>query len=225
MLWVEDLPWIGERIKMAEIKKFTKLAANPDDTKRVTPIEEHEFRDKFQRDRDRILYSKEFRRLSGKTQIFVTGSDDNIRTRLTHTLEVAQIAETISRVLGLNVLLTNAIALGHDIGHTPFGHVGERTLNHIMNGCFDYYGYNNELIDEEKGFKHNLQGVRVASFLEENSDKNDGGLNLTKYCLWGIQNHTSRTYKDCEFCKNKKECRYKNNGKKCSAYSSGRSNY
>ena len=96
---------------------------------------QHAFRTRFQRDRDRILYSKEFRRLSGKTQVFVAGFDDHVRTRLTHTLEVAQIANTILRQLGLNELLGEAIALGHDLGHTPFGHIGERTLNYILNGC------------------------------------------------------------------------------------------
>lgn len=181
-------------------------------------IEEHGYRNKFQRDRDRILYSKEFRRLSGKTQIFVTGSDDNMRTRLTHTLEVAQIAETISDKLGLDSILTRAIAYGHDIGHTPFGHVGERTLNYIMNGCYPYYHYNDQLIDEEKGFKHNLQGVRVACSLEESLDENNQlvkGLNLTTYTLWGIQNHSSLAHKECEYCKRHSECRYKNNGKSC----------
>lgn len=190
-----------------------QFKARDEDTFRVIKIEEHSFRDKFQRDRDRILYSKEFRRLSGKTQIFVTGFDDNMRNRLTHTLEVAQIADTISRELGLNTNLTMAIAYGHDVGHTPFGHVGERTLNYIMNGCFDYYGYNRDLLKTQKGFKHNLQGVRVTSYLEGQDD--DAGLNLTMYTLWGIQNHTSREYKGCEYRKNQKTCRYKNCNKDC----------
>lgn len=94
-----------------------------------------------------------------------------MRTRLTHTLEVAQIAETIARKLKLNEMLTIAIAYGHDVGHTPFRHVGERTLNSFMNGCYDYHGYFDELKDNDKGFKHNYQGVRVCSFLESlNSD-------------------------------------------------------
>lgn len=197
---------------------ISNFRANADEARRLKEIEEHEYRNKFQRDRDRILYSKEFRRLSGKTQIFVTGSDDNMRTRLTHTLEVAQIAETISDKLGLDSILTRAIAYGHDIGHTPFGHVGERTLNYIMNGCYPYYHYNDQLTDEEKGFKHNLQGVRVACSLEESLDQNNHlvkGLNLTTYTLWGIQNHSSLVYKECEYCKRHNECRYKNNGKKC----------
>lgn len=195
----------------------SKFAAKEENSVRLHEIEPHAYRSSFQRDRDRILYSKEFRRLSGKTQIFVTGSDDYTRTRLTHTLEVAQIAETISERLGFNSMLTRAIALGHDIGHTPFGHVGERTLNYIMNGCMPYYGFSDNLTEADKGFKHNLQGVRVACCLEQNYDgpSNKYGLNLTKYTLWGIQNHSSLTYKECEFCKNNKECRYKNRDKQC----------
>ncbi len=203
---------------MLEYRDLSKFKAQEKDTSRLFVINEHSYRSKFQRDRDRVIYAKEFRRLSGKTQIFVTGSDDNMRTRLTHTLEVAQIAETIAVRLKLDSMLTRAIAMGHDIGHTPFGHVGERTLNYIMNGCYPYYGYNEELYDEEKGFKHNLQGVRVACFLENNLDDNSEGctgLNLTKYTLWGIKNHSSLKYKECEFCKNHKECRYKNCGTKC----------
>ena len=122
---------------------------------------EHEFRSKFERDRDRILYSKAFRRLSGKTQVFVTGHEDHIRTRLTHTLEVSQIATTIASYFGLDIALTEAISLGHDIGHTPFGHEGERILNFIMNGCEEIKEFNNNIPIEEKGFKHNWQSLRV----------------------------------------------------------------
>ena len=107
----------------------------PQNAFRLQQIEPDELRDNFQRDRDRILYSREFRRLSGKTQVFVSSHDDNLRTRLTHTLEVAQISNTIAQNLNLNTTLTEAIALGHDVGHTPFGHIGERVLNHLMNGC------------------------------------------------------------------------------------------
>ena len=195
--------------------KIVFFAADPNKATRLDDIGEHEYRDKFQRDRDRILYSKEFRRLSGKTQVFIAGYDDNMRTRLTHTLEVSQIAVTIAKRLGLNESLTEAIALGHDLGHTPFGHVGERTLNYIMNGCFPYYGFNTDLASEEKGFKHNLQGVRVASFLEDSINPEKHGLNLTKYTLWGIANHSSPKYKECEYCRNHKKCRYKNCDKDC----------
>ena len=205
-----------------KVLNLSRYRANEENAQRLLTIEEHEYRSPFQRDRDRILYSKEFRRLSGKTQVFVTGSDDNMRTRLTHTLEVAQIAETISDRLQLNSMLTRAIALGHDIGHTPFGHVGERTLNYIMNGCFDYYEYSRKLREEDKGFKHNLQGIRVACKLENDLDKAEKGqfgLNLTRYTLWGIKNHSSLYYKHgCEYCLDHKQCRYKNSGKPCKGY-------
>ncbi|MBO8139965.1 MAG: dNTP triphosphohydrolase [Thermosipho sp. (in: Bacteria)] len=141
-----------------------------------------DIRDEFQRDRDRILYSKPFRRLSGKTQVFFVGTDDHIRTRLTHTLEVNQIANTISSYLGLNTTLTEAIALGHDIGHAPFGHAGERVLNSIMNG---EDSINEKLIkldeirDKDKGFKHNLQALRILKDLTMNYE-GDYGLNISK---------------------------------------------
>lgn len=123
----------------------------------------------FQRDRDRIIHSKSFRRLKHKTQVFIIPEGDHYRTRLTHTLEVAQIARTIARALRLNEDLTEAIALGHDLGHTPFGHAGEVALNEVFSG----------------GFKHNLQSIRVVTELE-----GEGGLNLTFEVLDGILNHT-----------------------------------
>jgi len=158
---------------------------------------EHEFRSKFERDRDRILYSKAFRRLSGKTQIFVTGHEDHIRTRLTHTLEVSQIATTIASYFGLDIALTEAISLGHDIGHTPFGHEGERILNFIMNGCEEIKEFNNNIPVEEKGFKHNWQSLRVLTQLEKKSELYNG-LNLTNYTLWGILNHSKLEWEECE---------------------------
>ncbi len=124
----------------------------------------------FQRDRDRIIHCKSFRRLKHKTQVFLSPESDHYRTRLTHTLEVAQIARTISRALYLNEDLTEAIALGHDLGHTPFGHAGERALNTCLNG----------------GFTHYEQSVRVCKKLE----KQPRGLNLTYEVLDGILNHT-----------------------------------
>lgn len=192
-----------------------KYMAGEDEACRLVEIQKHSYRSVYQRDRDRILYSKEFRRLSGKTQIFVAGSDDHVRTRLTHTLEVAQIAETIAGALNLNSVLATAMAYGHDVGHTPFGHVGERTLNFIMNGCFEYYGYNEGLQNNEKGFKHNYQGIRVTEFLEELDGSTNAGLNLTKYTLWGILNHTKTTYKKCEYYSGNGTCRYKNCNKRC----------
>lgn len=141
----------------------------------------------FAIDRDRVLYSKAFRRLSDKTQVFFSDEIKDLRTRLTHTLEVNQIAKTIVSSLSCNLDLTEAIALGHDVGHTPFGHVGERTLSLIMNNC-EQLGI--AVVDKNKGFKHNLQSLRVLCDLE-------GDLNLSKYTLWGIVNHSSLKYKTC----------------------------
>ncbi|MFA7466782.1 MAG: deoxyguanosinetriphosphate triphosphohydrolase [Desulfotomaculaceae bacterium] len=126
-------------------------------------------RTEFQRDRDRIIHSKSFRRLKHKTQVFIIPEGDHYRTRLTHTLEVAQISRTIARALRLNEDLTEAIALGHDLGHTPFGHAGESALAAIMPG----------------GFKHNRQSLRVVEELEGGR-----GLNLTAEVRDGILNHT-----------------------------------
>src|SRR5512137_1175184 len=128
----------------------------------------------FARDRDRILHSNSFRRLKHKTQVFVAPLDDHYVTRLTHTLEVAQVARTISRALSLNEDLTEAIALGHDLGHTPFGHAGEYVLDDILK---TYYG---------RRFFHNEQSVRVVEAIE----KNGRGLNLTFEVVDGIRNHT-----------------------------------
>ncbi|MCX7920689.1 MAG: deoxyguanosinetriphosphate triphosphohydrolase [Clostridia bacterium] len=128
-----------------------------------------EVRTEFQRDKDRIVYSKAFRRLKHKTQVFISPEGDHYRTRLTHTLEVSQIARTIARSLRLNEDLTEAIALGHDLGHTPFGHTGEAVLNSI---CLH-------------GFKHNEQSIRVVDILEK-----ENGLNLTWEVRDGIRNHT-----------------------------------
>lgn len=176
---------------------YSIFAADQNYIQRIHEEEEHIFRNKFQRDRDRILYSKEFRRLSGKTQVFVGGFDDHARTRLTHTLEVAQITNTICRELGLNEDLGEAISIGHDIGHTPFGHIGERTLNYIMTGCDDIKGINTKMKNEYKGFKHNWQGLRVTMDLEKTS-RDFNGLNLTPYTLWGILNHSSTKYSNCD---------------------------
>lgn len=132
---------------------------------------EDEIRTIFQRDRDRILHSKAFRRLKHKTQVFLDPEGDHYRTRLTHTLEVSQIARTIARALRLNEDLTEAIALGHDLGHTPFGHAGERALNEVS----------------PYKFHHNEQSVRVVEILEKHGE----GLNLTKEVRDGMKNHRS----------------------------------
>ena len=154
------------------------------------PYSSKPYRDEFQRDRDRILYSKEFRRLSGKTQVFLTTSHDHVRTRLTHTLEVSQISRVTANNLSLDPALAEAIALGHDVGHTPFGHVGEKTLSLIMSNCDQLANFQDSMKTEDKGFKHNLQSLRVTCDLEELYGKT--GLNLTNFTLWGIQNHTKK---------------------------------
>lgn len=125
----------------------------------------------YQRDRDRILHSKSFRRMKHKTQVFLAPAGDHYRTRLTHTLEVAQIARTIARALRMNEDLTEAIALGHDLGHTPFGHAGEDILDEL----------------HPKGFRHYYQSVRVVELLEKNCQ----GLNLTKEVRDGMMNHST----------------------------------
>lgn len=130
-----------------------------------------DFRTDFQRDRDRVLHCKAFRRLRHKTQVFLSPEGDHYRTRLTHTLEVSQIARTIARALRLNEDLTEAVALAHDLGHTPFGHAGERALDRCM----------------ESGFRHYEQSVRVVDLLE----KDGRGLNLTWEVRDGILNHTT----------------------------------
>ncbi|MBQ1407398.1 MAG: deoxyguanosinetriphosphate triphosphohydrolase [Eubacterium sp.] len=139
---------------------------------RAVPEDDCDFRTVFQRDRDRIIHSKAFRRLMHKTQVFLSPEGDHYRTRLTHTLEVTQVARTISRALGLNEDLTEAIALGHDLGHTPFGHNGEAVLNDLYPG----------------GFRHNEQSLRVVDVLESGIGRR--GMNLTFEVRDGILNHT-----------------------------------
>ncbi|HKQ29991.1 MAG TPA: deoxyguanosinetriphosphate triphosphohydrolase, partial [Burkholderiales bacterium] len=134
------------------------------------------YRSEFQRDRDRIVHSTAFRRLEYKTQVFVNHEGDLFRTRLTHSIEVAQIARSIARTLGLNEDLSEAIALAHDLGHTPFGHAGQEALN----DCMKDYG----------GFEHNLQSLRVVDVLEERYAEFPG-LNLTFETREGILKHCS----------------------------------
>ena len=168
---------------------------------RQTDEDIHKYRNNFQRDRDRILYSKSFRRLSGKTQVFLPISHDHIRNRLTHSLEVSQIARVTARNLDLNENLSEAISLGHDLGHTPFGHVGERSLNFIMNNCGNFSEAQGYLESEDKGFKHNLQSVRVCCDLEK-IYPNIVGMNLTNFTLWGIRNHSKTNWKICDYFQN-----------------------
>lgn len=156
-----------EQNEMEYLSPYASLSVNSKGRKREEP--QCDIRPVFQRDRDRILHCKAFRRLKQKTQVFLLPKGDHYRTRLTHTLEVSQTARTIAKALQLNEELVEAISLGHDLGHTPFGHAGERALNSIC----------------PNGFKHNEQSVRVVEVLE----KDGRGLNLTWEVIDGIRNH------------------------------------
>ena len=161
---------IRENLEKREAEILSPYACHSTDSKgRDRAEEECDIRPVFQRDRDRILHSKSFRRLKDKTQVFLTPEGDHYRTRLTHTLEVSQNARTIAKALQLNEDLVEAIALGHDLGHTPFGHAGERALNRVC----------------PYGFSHNEQSVRTVDLIE----KNGLGINLTYEVKDGILNH------------------------------------
>ena len=165
---------IREQIEQMEIENLSPYAClSIKSLGRDKEEPQCDIRPVFQRDRDRILHSKSFRRLKSKTQVFLTPLGDHYRTRMTHTLEVSQNARTIAKALRMNEDLVEAIALGHDLGHTPFGHAGEFLLNDIYEG----------------GFKHNEQSVRIVEKLEKDGE----GLNLTWEVRDGILNHQTRT--------------------------------
>ena len=162
---------LREQIQAREEAMLSPQACKSSQSRgRARPEEECAIRTAFQRDTDRIVYSKAFRRLKHKTQVFLQPEGDHYRTRMTHTLEVSRIARTMARALSLNEDLTEAIALGHDLGHTPFGHAGERLLDEVMPG----------------GFAHYKQSVRVVERLEKGGE----GLNLTCEVRNGIACHT-----------------------------------
>lgn len=161
-----------EIMEQRELRELSPYAAKSCQSKgRDFPVSPCDMRTEFQRDRDRIIHSKSFRRLQFKTQVFVSPEGDHYRTRLTHTLEVAQVARSLARALKLNEDLTETIALGHDLGHTPFGHIGERTINRL-NG---------------EGFRHNEQSLRMVETIEGSH-----GLNLTWEVRDGILNHSGK---------------------------------
>jgi dGTPase len=161
--WLEqrEREWLGPHAQLVAESKG-----------RAVPEDEDPYRTAYQRDRDRILHTKAFRRLKRKTQVFLAPTGDHYRTRLTHTLEVTQIARTVARALRLNEDLVEAIALGHDLGHTPFGHAGERVLNEVSPG----------------GFRHFEQSLRVVDKLERRGERR--GLNLTHEVRDGILHHS-----------------------------------
>lgn len=160
---------IRVRSEIEEEERLSPFAAKSRTARREGLEEECPIRTKFQRDRDRILHSKPFRRLKHKTQVYIAPTGDHYRTRMTHSLEVSQICRTIARGLQLNEDLIEAIALGHDVGHTPFGHVGEEALRRIINH-----------------FEHNEQSIRILKVLARDGN----GLNLTEPVLDGILHHT-----------------------------------
>ena len=166
---MSEIQNIRQRTERDEEERLSVYAAKSRDAQRERLEEECPIRTKFQRDRDRILHSKPFRRLKHKTQVYISPAGDHYRTRMTHSLEVSQICRTIARGLQLNEDLIEAIALGHDVGHTPFGHVGEEALRRII-------GH----------FEHNEQSIRILKVLAHEGH----GLNLTESVLDGILHHT-----------------------------------
>lgn len=174
---------VREQLEQKEagiLSEYACKSTDPFFTSKLRNEEKCPYRTEFQRDRDRILHCNSFRRLKRKTQVFLSPVGDHYRTRLTHTLEVSQIARTISRGMGMNEDLTEAVALGHDLGHSPFGHCGEAVLNEIC----------------PHGFKHYLQSVRVVDEIE----KKGKGLNLTFAVRNGIECHTNQTADTKEGC-------------------------
>jgi dGTPase len=159
------------------MSKFADYAVTKEYSKgRTSPEKPHLYRSPFERDRDRVIHCSAFRRLEGKTQVFTPGLDDHYRTRLTHSIEVAQIGKTVAKVLGLNQNLTEAICLAHDLGHSPFGHTGEKVLNCLM--------------ADLGGFEHNRQSLRIVDVLEH-PYPDVGGLNLMYETRLGLAKHSS----------------------------------
>src|ERR1700756_794936 len=163
-----------EATERATLAAFAQKSG--DSCGREYPELRHPYRTEFQRDRARIIHSRAFRRLEYKTQVFLNGTGDHLRTRLTHSIEVASISRTIARALALNEDLAEAIALAHDLGHTPFGHSGEEVLNDLMR--------------DHGGFEHNRQSLRVVELLET-AYPDFPGLNLTFEVREGLQKHQS----------------------------------
>jgi dGTPase len=166
----------AERRRRIEDAELSELAARSYPARRARPEQDCALRTPFQRDRDRIVHCKAFRRLTHKTQVFVSPLGDHYRTRLTHTLEVTSISRTVARALGLNEDLTEAIGLGHDLGHPPFGHIGEEALDSCLRERFG------------REFRHYEHSLRVVDVLE----REGAGLNLTEQVRDGIAHHSSR---------------------------------
>jgi dGTPase len=173
-------------------EEFSRYAVTENASRGRAFVEKpHPYRSDFERDRDRIIHCSAFRRLEGKTQVFTTGLDDYYRTRLTHSIEVAQIGRTVAKLLGLNESLTEAICLAHDLGHPPFGHSGEKVLNDLMAG----FG----------GFEHNRQSLRIVEFLEH-PYPDFTGLNLMYESRLGLAKHSSPYDKSKDTTFSEKNC-------------------
>ncbi|MDD2401428.1 MAG: deoxyguanosinetriphosphate triphosphohydrolase [Clostridia bacterium] len=173
---------IREELEKREERELSSYATKASLTKgRAVPETPDFIRTCFMRDRDRIIHSKSFRRLKHKTQVYIAPDNDHYRTRLTHTLEVSQISRTVGKALNLNTDLIEAIALGHDVGHTPFSHTGEEVLNKLVPG----------------GFRHSENSVRVLTKIEQS--KRGAGLNLTHETLQGILYHSGLDREDSEY--------------------------
>src|SRR5213082_464608 len=171
------MPRTREELEQLERQSLAPYAQFSADTRgREYPEEPPDWRTHYQRDRDRVIHSRAFRRLEYKTQVFLNGSGDHLRTRLTHTMEVAAIARNIARALKLNEDLAETIALAHDLGHSPFGHKGETALNQLMR--------------EHGGFEHNRQSLRVVELLEQKYPPFPG-LNLTWEVREGLSKHAA----------------------------------
>jgi dGTPase len=168
-----------ERLENERLALYAARSARATRPRGLLPADEEDFRTQYVRDRDRIIHSRAFRRLKHKTQVFIPFEGDHFRTRLTHTIEVSQIARSVARALALNEDLTEAVALGHDLGHTPFGHSGENVLDGLLRESHPQAGR----------FKHNYQSVRVIDRLERRYD--EPGLNLTDDVREGILKHTT----------------------------------
>lgn len=191
-----------ERLKLHDLAQRNEYCIRPIG---IQSRPSGDMRSEFQRDRERIVHSKSYRRLVDKAQIFTSNRGDHFRTRMTHTLEVSQISRGIANDLNLNVDLVEAIALGHDIGHTPFGHQGERTLHNILTGDMALIPEIEKL--DMGGFKHNYQSLRVLTYLEQKYIEHNG-LDLSYQTLEGILKHTGGKVKKCSFSTGEKckEC-------------------
>src|SRR5574337_84267 len=200
----------GHSISISYEDNLHQLAQRSKFAERLFPLPDEEdgscLRSHFARDRDRIIFSKSFRRLIHKTQLYISREgNEHKRTRLTHTMEVAQIARAIAKNLRMNEELVEAISFGHDVGHAPFGHAGEKQIDLFLRGHESLSGrligkftkpeYRNRKSDFNRDFKHNFQSIRILTYLENYHDKYDG-LNLTIQCLEGILKHTSLTRRD-----------------------------